>query len=62
MFLIILILLYKSIVQLKNAMKIKGVSLLFYDFFVQVQQVTVKILSLEGKVGVGQIILFFWPY
>lgn len=43
-------------------MKTKGVSLLFYDFFVQVQQVTVKILSLEGKVGEGQIILFFWPY
>lgn len=43
-------------------MKIKGVSLLFYDFFVQVQQVTVKILSLKGKVGVGQIILFFWLY
>lgn len=43
-------------------MKTKGVSLLFYDFFVQVQQVTVKILSLDGKVGVGQIILFFWPY
>ena len=40
-------------------MKIKGVSLLFYDFFFHVQQVTVKILSLEGKVGVGQIILFF---
>lgn len=43
-------------------MKTKGVSLLFYDFFVQVQQVTGNILSLEGKVGVGQIILFFWPY
>lgn len=43
-------------------MKTKGVSLLFYDFFVQVQQVTVKILSLEGKVGAGQIILVFWLY
>lgn len=43
-------------------MKTKRRAVIIYDFFVQVQQVTVKILSLEGKVGVGQIILFFWPY
>lgn len=43
-------------------MKTKRCVVIIYDFFVQVQQVTVKILSLERKVGVGQIILFFWPY
>lgn len=43
-------------------MKTKRSVVILYDFFVQVQQVTVKILSLERKVGVGQIILFFWPY
>lgn len=43
-------------------MKTKRRVVIIYDFFVQVKQVTVKILSLEGKVGVGQIILFFWPY
>lgn len=43
-------------------MKTKRRAVIIYDFFVQVQQVTVKILSLERKVGVGQIILFFWLY
>ena len=40
-------------------MKTKRRVVIIYDFFVQVQQVTVKILSLEGKRWVGQIILFF---
>lgn len=43
-------------------MKTKRRVVIIYDFFVQVQQVTVKILSLERKVGAGQIILFFWLY
>ena len=43
-------------------MKTKRRVVIIYDFFVQVQQVTGNILPLEGKVGVGQIILFFWPY
>lgn len=41
-------------------MKTKRRVVIIYDFFLQVQQVTVKILSLEGKRWVGQIILFFF--
>lgn len=40
-------------------MKTKRRVVIIYDFFVQVQQVTVKILSLEGKVGVGKSYCFF---
>lgn len=34
-------------------MKTKRRVVIIYDFFVQVQQVTGNILSLEGKEGVG---------
>lgn len=40
-------------------MKTKRRVVIIYDFFVRVQQVTVKILSLEGKLWWGKSYWFF---